>query len=100
MEAEIRKIKTEIKNEIETEMKTQIKGEILNEIRASTPSGPTIQTPSHLREEIQTCLREEKEREKRRLNLCIRNLPERNGNDNSAERSNIVSFLSSKLNIE
>ena len=96
LQTRVNSLQSQIQN-----MKTEIKNEVLQELSRDGMANQNLNnTPRILRTEILSCMREEREREKRRLNLCIRNFPEEDSNDISSEHSNIVRFFSSKLNIE
>ena len=74
-------------------LKSEIKSEILAELGGGSASLPTRQS---LQKEISDQILEGREREKRRLNLCIRNLPEASGN----ELPKITEFISAKLGVD
>ena len=76
-------------------MKNVIKNEILQELKL--PSEHV--SPALMHDEILSCMREEKEREKRKLNLCIKNFPEEASSNSSLEVSSLSAFLSSKLTL-
>ena len=75
--------------------KSELKQEILQELRNNLPSPPTNNISQPLNEQVLACLREEKERDKRRLNLCLRNMPE--ADSHTTDRLQIIHLFKTKL---
>ena len=76
--------------------KTELKQEILREIKSESPPQPANQSQS-LNEQVLACIREEKDREKRRLNLCLRNLPETDSTSN--DHAQVIDLFTSILGL-
>ena len=93
-----------------TDMKNDIKNEILSELKQNIPSNPTqglsvnnvvpIASNEEIRKEIHMAMIEDREREKRRLNLCIRNLPEVETDEQSSDLAMVKDFLTENLEIQ
>ena len=98
---------------IETQMRT-IKDEIISDIlndprfdrQQTVASNENEQTPRdnrpnhNIRREIAEYISEEKNRESRKFNLCVHNLPEQSsGTSDIDEKAKITDFLSSKLEV-
>ena len=83
-------------NFLENQMR-EIKSEIISEVLQEVQNKQTHSENNSfsLRGEICSCLREERIRESRKLNLCIHNLPEKTGTQ--TEETQLSSFLTSKL---
>ena len=82
MEQQLRNLKSEIKNEIISELKHNSSNSLSREC---------------IRTEISSFLSEAREIEKRKLNLCVRNLPEATNDINDLPK--LKEFLSSKLDL-
>ena len=71
----------ELKNRMdrfESQLQT-IKGDLKNEIVSELSASGTASSGVPLREEIFACIREERERDLKKMNICISNLPEESG---------------------
>ena len=101
--SELKKSNDELKsriNDVESQLRTlkdDIKNEILQEIQPMNLSVQERNSNSDIKTQIFSCLKEERDRENRKLNLCIHNFPEPNEpSQNDCE--NLKGFISSKLN--
>ena len=91
-------------------MKNDIKNEIMSELKQNIPSNPTqglsvnnvapIASNEEIRREMHIAMIEDREREKRRLNLCIRNLPEVEADEQSSDFTMVKAFLTENLEIQ
>ena len=84
-----------LENQFST-FKTGLKQEILRELKSDSPPQPAIQSQS-LNEQVLACIREEKDRERRRLNLCLRNLPETDSTSN--DHAQVITLFTSTLGV-
>ena len=84
MEEQFERLKRDIKNEILTEMRQQ-----------PNSTAPQI---SSISEQVQAMVTEERDREKRKLNLCIFNMSE-TSEEATDELTNLKGFLHAKLDI-
>ena len=75
--------------------KSELKQDILQELRRESPPLPVNSVSQSLNEQVLACIREEKERDKRRLNLCLRNVPETDSTSN--DRSQVINLFKSNL---
>ena len=78
-------------------IKNELKREILEELRNDSPTPPPNINNASLNEQVLACLREEKDRDKRRLNLCLRNFPESDSTSN--DRTRVIELFKSKLGV-
>ena len=76
-----------------------IKAELKNEILQEIGNLPNVQNPRDLHSQISSCLREERERENRKLNLCIHNFPEQLNASIQEDTSQLAKFLAEKLEL-
>ena len=74
-------------------LKIELKTEILNELRA----GNSATQHKVSRGEILQCIRKDRERERRKLNLCITNIPESASN---ADESTIKNSIGDQLELQ
>ena len=84
-----------LENQFST-FKTELKQEILRELKSDSPPQPTIQSQP-LNEQVLACIREEKDRERRRLNLCLRNVPETDSTSN--DHAQVITLFTSTLGV-
>ena len=76
------------------DLKSELKQEILEELNQGREVGN-----SSLYEDVASCIREERERTKRRLNLCIRNFPELDGDDEAIDQPTLLNFMGTQLDL-
>ena len=77
--------------------KAELKTDILQELRRDSPTPTVNNSMQSVNEQVLACLREEKEREKRRLNLCLRNVPEADSSAN--DRAQVFDLFRSNLGV-
>ena len=95
LETQFGEMRSDISKEI-SNMKTEILSEIRTESIASalpTPQAGAINMGNH----IFDCLREERIREKRKLNLCIHNFPE--SSNAEIDKNELINLLATQMNL-
>ena len=91
LENQLRNIKDEIKNEIITELRSNFNN-------ATDQPSPDDINSRDIRGQIHSVMHEDRERERRKLNLCIRNFPE-SENEGSDDKAVLKQFIPAKLGI-
>ena len=80
--------------------KTEFKSEILQELRNNPSTPPTADQSQSINDQVLACLREERDRDRKRLNLCLRNFPETDSTVSTGnERARVIELFTSRLGV-